>query len=513
MARYYVLLLAGLLAAALTLMADDRNVAAFNLVLLPTPYRPSGRLTTSVISSSSWSRSSLASASDANPEPSPPPLSSPFLDVDRDDRDIAPKSNLLPPDPKIINNIPRIPSGTFRPKQSLGQNFLVDPNTARRIVSTFKDLVTGVRGASPNSPISPSSPLHHHVIEVGPGAGALTELLHSAFPFPQQLSLIEIDDRAVSLLKQRFPSNSVNIIHRDVLQVDYADFSSAVWSRHSSGALPLPPGSTFGGVCLVGNLPYYLTSQILFSLLDSSHRSPSPSASCPSVLSATVTMQKEVGQRLVALPRTKDYGILSVVFQLYTTPTMLFGLPPTVFYPVPAVDSTLVHIQIKEPRELREQVFRGVLPQHLRRLTKRVFEGRRKTLRNTVSRLMEELQENRGDEDDENDCDGEGEGDEVETHRSSASPPPSLSPTALNFSSLPNRRDKETVFASRPPGLPENWPDKRPEELLPSEFVELTRLVFGDVHSGFFWGGECAGGVENYDLGKRVWRKQKHSRS
>ena len=491
------------------------------------------------------------------------PPSSPFLNVARDDRDITPTSNFLPPDPQVINNIPRIPSHIFRPKQSLGQNFLVDPNTAKRIVSTFYDLVVGegsspaaaaeVAGASSSSSSSsssvlpPSPPLHYHIIEVGPGAGALTELLRSFFPFPKQLSLIEIDDRAVSLLKDRFPQNSVNIIHRDVLQVDYADFATAVWSKHASGSLPLPAGSAFGGVCLVGNLPYYLTSQILFSLLDSSHVSPSSgSLGRPSVLSATVTMQKEVGERLVALPRTKAYGILSVIFQLYATPKMMFGLPPNVFYPVPKVDSTLVYIKFKDPRELRETVFKGVKPEHLRKLTKRVFEGRRKTLRNTIGRLLEELQENRGDGDDDDDDDkdeneNENENDETDdsheeekastvsssssfasrrrlAKKSASSSSASPSRPACSASQL-LRRSAATVFSARPEGLPDNWPDKRPEELLPREFVELTRLVFGDVHGGLVWdddieGGRQFGGTkDNYDLGKRVWRKRKHSRS
>ena len=78
---------------------------------------------------------------------------------------------------------------------------------------------------------------------------------------------------------------------------------------------------------MIGNLPYYITSQILFTLADHS----------ASVRSAVVTMQWEVAQRLVAKPRTKDYGILSVVFQLYAAPRVAFKIPPSAFYPAPKV--------------------------------------------------------------------------------------------------------------------------------------------------------------------------------
>ena len=78
---------------------------------------------------------------------------------------------------------------------------------------------------------------------------------------------------------------------------------------------------------MIGNLPYYITSQILFTLADHS----------ASVRSAVVTMQWEVAQRLVAKPRTKDYGILSVVFQLYASPRVAFKIPPSAFYPAPKV--------------------------------------------------------------------------------------------------------------------------------------------------------------------------------
>ena len=82
---------------------------------------------------------------------------------------------------------------------------------------------------------------------------------------------------------------------------------------------------------VIGNLPYYITSQILFALADASHFG--------AVYCATVTMQWEVGQRMVAPTSTKDYGILSVVFQLYADVNCHFKIPPTVFYPKPKVDS------------------------------------------------------------------------------------------------------------------------------------------------------------------------------
>ena len=180
---------------------------------------------------------------------------------------------------------PKLPSGTYKPKQSLGQNYLKDPNTVAKILRAFDS----------NMRKNNNSNGTQRIIELGPGAGALTDPLVAQYGAHHHLHCIEIDPRSVQLLRDKH-GPALTVQHADVLQVDYADL---VKNMTDDGE-PLT---------VIGNLPYYITSQILFALADAAHRD--------AVRSATVTMQWEVGQRLVARTRTKDYGILSVVFQLY----------------------------------------------------------------------------------------------------------------------------------------------------------------------------------------------------
>jgi predicted RNA methylase len=156
---------------------------------------------------------------------------------------------------------PQIPSGKLKPKQSLGQNFLRDGNTVAKIIRTFhKD---STRDGKPLNCI----------IELGPGAGALTDRLVDNYG-TDVLQCIEIDQRAVEILNDRYPDLTVH--HEDVLQVSYAKMAQ-------EQGQPLT---------VIGNLPYYITSQILFALADASHYG--------AVDCATVTMQWEVAQRMVA---------------------------------------------------------------------------------------------------------------------------------------------------------------------------------------------------------------------
>lgn len=189
-----------------------------------------------------------------------------------------------------------LPPGNFRPKQSLGQNFLSDQNYVRKICNSFEDHSEG----------------GSRVVEIGPGAGALTRVLFAKYP---KMTAIEIDQRSVTFLTQKLPG--LNIIHKDVLRLDWPELAA----------------SKGGRVNVIANLPYNIVSQVLFSMADS-HKV---------FEQAVLTMQLEVAQRIAAQPNTKDYGIPSVVLQLYCrNPKILFKIPPTVFYPVPKVDSALV---------------------------------------------------------------------------------------------------------------------------------------------------------------------------
>lgn len=156
---------------------------------------------------------------------------------------------------------PTLPSGNFRPKQSLGQNFLRDGNTVAKILKAFH--LDAIRN---NNKLQT-------IIELGPGAGALTDPLVKAYG-TGVLQCIEVDPLSVELLREKHPCLTVH--HADVLQVDYPDIAN-------ERGQPL---------VVVGNLPYYITSQILFALADASHFG--------AVDCATVTMQWEVAQRMVA---------------------------------------------------------------------------------------------------------------------------------------------------------------------------------------------------------------------
>jgi 16S rRNA (adenine1518-N6/adenine1519-N6)-dimethyltransferase len=263
---------------------------------------------------------------------------------------------------------PKLPKGAFRPKQSLGQNYLQDPNYAARIVDALQcDSERGKR-----------------VVELGPGLGALTKLLSREYP---EMVAVELDERAIPLLRERYPA-PITILEGDVLAVDYSALSQA----------------RGGKLSIIGNLPYYITSQILFCLCD--HHA--------SVKKAVVTMQWEVAQRLVAKPRTRDYGILSVVFQLYASPKITCKIPNTAFYPVPKVTSALVTVDFPADRELFP-----VQPAKLRTVLNTAFRQRRKMLRQSL----------------------------------------------------------KSILNGKP--CPDQFATKRPEELKPEEFLELTALIFG----------------------------------
>lgn len=219
-------------------------------------------------------------------------------------------------------------------KKSLGQHFLKDGNMIRKIADAI-----------------PAEP-EDKVIEIGPGSGALTEILVERF---SDLSVIEIDQRMAGFLRERFVG--LDIIQEDVLKTNWA-----------------PLLSTDKLVHVVGNLPYYITSQILFGLLSNRKH----------ISSALLMMQKEVAERIVALPRTKQYGILSVQCQLMSSPEILFDVPPQVFSPPPSVNSSVILLRMDQP-EL------ACTDDHLKTVVRMAFNQRRKKLSNALKRLDTDL--------------------------------------------------------------------------------------------------------------------------
>jgi ribosomal RNA small subunit methyltransferase A len=331
---------------------------------------------------------------------------------------------------------PKLPSGKLKPKQSLGQNFLKDPNTVGKIIRAFHEDAT-IHGNRRGKPLE-------SIVELGPGAGALTDRLVDNYG-TDTLLCIEVDSRAVEILNERHPN--LFVYHEDVLQVNYPELAE-------EKGQPL---------VIIGNLPYYITSQILFALADASHFG--------AVDCATVTMQWEVAQRMVAPTSCKDYGILSVVFQTYADVHRHFKIPPTVFYPVPKVDSALVGLHFLGPSKLRERLG-GVRPKDFRTVVTTAFRQRRKTIRNTLKKLP---------------------GIDIEQLDAVPGPLPE---------SVMARGDKFALEQE----LPNDWLKKRPEELTPGQFVEITRLLFGDTNANEATDSDN----EAQDLGRKVWRKLKH---
>jgi 16S rRNA (adenine1518-N6/adenine1519-N6)-dimethyltransferase len=219
----------------------------------------------------------------------------------------------------------------FRPKQSLGQNFLHDPNMVRKIVDALQ------------------APSDAHVVEVGAGTGALTEALHQRY---ERLTAIEIDERAVTALRQLLPD--VDVREQDMMALDWAALADEKGPLH-----------------VISNTPYNLTSQLLFALLDAREH----------IAEAVLTMQKEVAERIVAEPSTKAYGILSVIMQLYTDPELLFTVSRHVFYPQPDVTSACVRLTYDPPEKNGFDVDSA----WLRTLVRTAFNQRRKMLRNSLS--------------------------------------------------------------------------------------------------------------------------------
>ena len=222
----------------------------------------------------------------------------------------------------------------IRPKQSLGQNFLTDDNIARKIVSEL-DLN--------NDDV---------VVEIGPGQGALTKHLIGK---AKKLFAVEIDKRVINVLQEKFSPQDVEIIHGDFLDVRLADLQ-----KISSTKLRL-----------VGNIPYHLTSPILFKAFEEKN----------AVRDITMMIQREVARRIAAKPNNKDYGILSVFAHYYGTPKSRFNVSPNCFYPKPKVTSTVIQITFHDEYDNygNENLFNIIV--------RTVFGKRRKTLSNSLSYL------------------------------------------------------------------------------------------------------------------------------
>lgn len=216
-----------------------------------------------------------------------------------------------------------------KPKKALGQHFLTDLSVAGRIAATLSDYV-GVP-----------------VIEVGPGMGVLTRFLLDG---GHDLTVVELDRESVEYLQANFPQLHGRIVEADFLRLDLAELTRG------------------RELCVIGNYPYNISSQIFFHILDYKDMVPC----CSGML------QREVAERLAAPEGTKARGILSVLLQLWYRVDYLFTVSENVFNPPPKVKSGVIKLVRNDRRLLpcSEQLLKSVV--------KVTFGQRRKTIRNSI---------------------------------------------------------------------------------------------------------------------------------
>lgn len=224
--------------------------------------------------------------------------------------------------------------GLVKPKKFLGQHFLKDLSIAKDIADTVDEC--------PGLPI----------LEVGPGMGVLTQFLMEK---GREVKVVELDFESVAYLRENFPALEGNIIEDDFLKLKLEK---------------LFDGRPF---VLTGNYPYNISSQIFFKMLDYKDLIP-----C-----CTGMIQKEVAERIAAGPGSKTYGILSILIQAWYRVEYLFTVHEHVFNPPPKVKSAVIRMTRNETKELgcNERLFKLIV--------KTTFNQRRKTLRNSISSILE----------------------------------------------------------------------------------------------------------------------------
>lgn len=230
----------------------------------------------------------------------------------------------------------------IKPVKSLGQNFLTDPNIAQKIVDLLDAQADDM------------------LIEIGPGEGALTKLLVTT---PAKVHAVEFDRRAVEYLKINYPADlfpNFELFGGDIRKFPIAEFSKEQVAK--TGRKPK----------VIGNIPYNITSDILFLLFDNAAH----------IDCAVITMQKEVAERIVAKLRTKDYGILTVAAAFVSKPHIAMNIAPECFYPKPKVDSAVVVFEFGEPM-LTPERFKKVMP-----IVRAGFNQRRKMLSNSLKSVL-----------------------------------------------------------------------------------------------------------------------------
>lgn len=216
-------------------------------------------------------------------------------------------------------------------RKKWGQNFLADTNLLEKIVRTIDP--------------GPSD----HILEIGPGEGALTERL---LPLAGQMAAVEIDPRLVEHLRERHSLKGLHIIHGDIL-----------WQELEKLPIPTP-------VRVMGNIPYNITSPILFWMIEQREF----------WIDGFIMIQKEVAERLTGKVGSKAYGRLTVMTGAFLDIEYCFTIPPDVFLPRPKVDSAFITLKKKKTPLIGDDKF-----EKFEKIVAAAFSKRRKMLRNSLS--------------------------------------------------------------------------------------------------------------------------------
>jgi 16S rRNA (adenine1518-N6/adenine1519-N6)-dimethyltransferase len=223
-------------------------------------------------------------------------------------------------------------------RKRFGQNFLTDQSVLDHIIRVIDPQIDDA------------------MVEIGPGLAAMTRLLLQGL---RQLHVVELDRDLVVRLKKEFDPNHLTVYAADALQFDFS-------------AIPVPAG---GKLRVVGNLPYNISSPLLFHLADIA----------PQVQDQHFMLQKEVVERMVAEPGSKTYGRLSVMLQWRYHMELMFIVPPDAFDPPPKVESAIVRmIPLTQPLACEQA--------RLEQVVTKAFSQRRKVIRNCLAGLFTENQ-------------------------------------------------------------------------------------------------------------------------
>ncbi|MCL2578224.1 MAG: 16S rRNA (adenine(1518)-N(6)/adenine(1519)-N(6))-dimethyltransferase RsmA [Defluviitaleaceae bacterium] len=220
-------------------------------------------------------------------------------------------------------------------KKKLGQHFLIDGHVLSKIISAADICADDT------------------VLEIGPGIGGMTQALLAA---GANVLAVELDKQLVPILSEMFAGENFTIVQGDILRVDLTELLG------DKGTTPLSP------IKVVANLPYYITTPVIFRLLESGLPFES----------ITVMIQKEVASRMSAAPGTKDYGSLTLAIQYYADARLVANVPTNCFMPRPAVDSAVVQLRLLPAPRVdtdKEKLFQVI---------QAAFGKRRKTLLNAL---------------------------------------------------------------------------------------------------------------------------------